>query len=239
MSNNFNTSTDGVDIEVQVFLDTFMSQNDYAENFEVVQRGHRGDARILLYTEWGTYPKLDEAELKEVNEKLTLKKNLLEVVLDDTDVEHWYTKTEIRGMNKAELIEQVNLYYLDDMSLDEAMEWADDHSIFIKADGYEKMVSRGYSQGDYVEVLVPDECVNGGAEEMQKAIDNLLWDCPIVVSVTIDDELLEGYDLLNDSYRYERDEIVDNIKAIFIEHERCDYITETIGDLLPEHPEYN
>ena len=50
--NNFDRSSTGIDIEVSVYADSFISQSDWKDNFTVVVDGGNRGTSIYFYTEW-------------------------------------------------------------------------------------------------------------------------------------------------------------------------------------------
>ncbi|CAH7261431.1 conserved hypothetical protein [Vibrio chagasii] len=77
------------------------------------------------------------------------------------------------------------------------------------------LTSKGYSQGDVRTVIIPSEALESAglpatqesADQFQDEIDHLIWDTPIYCHIEVDGE---DYNLSNDvadPYKYEQDEI--------------------------------
>ena len=225
--NNFDRSSTGINIEVSVYADTFISQADWKDNFSEVAKG------IYFYTDWSQNVALDESELKSVDYKNTLKKSLLEWALLQDDW-NYYTKTELRSLNKDELI---GLFeeYMQYMDLEEAGDFASEQNVTLILDGYEIISTRGYSQGDYAEIVIPN-----GLEGIQQTIDHLFWDAPISYSIEVGDDADVGYvvsEAVECLYEYDADVVMDILRKHFYEDKDRDYILDTIEQLLPEYAE--
>ena len=81
----------------------------------------------------------------------------------------------------------------------------DDSEIMDKIPaGYTVHRSVGYCQGDIVYVIYK------GTESMQmnQCIDSILWDVPVYIEIRVGNEVLANGDLLNDSYKYSKEEVI-------------------------------
>ncbi len=218
MSNNYNMSDTGISVEVDVFGDCSISSSDFTENFEAYEKD------VYFYTEWGQY---EPKNVKEIIYKQTLKRDLVEFFLEDEDTLYSWTKTEIRAMSKDTLIDLAN-EVLDEMGLEEADVFAGSHGWTIELDNYEWVTTRGYSQGDYAQVLVLTELMD---ENISGTIDNLFWDTPITAKVDLNGE--EFFLELKDCYHYDRDEAIKAVEEMFTPEQGA-----VIVGLLPDVAEY-
>ena len=236
--NNFDKSSTGIDIEVSVYADGFISQTDWSDNFKEVVGGNGGTTGIYFYTDWGQNEALEEGELKAVDSKNTLKKSLLDWALNEDDW-NYYTKTDLRAMCKDELIELFE-DYLAYMDLEEANDYASEQNVTLILDSYEIISTRGYSQGDYAEVVISNELADDAAT--QEAINHLFWDAPISYQISVDDDEDIGYvvdENVDCLYDYDADEVMEILTKHFKDHKDKDYILETIKEMLPEYPTYS
>lgn len=87
-------------------------------------------------------------------------------------------------------------------------------------------VSRGYSQGDAVIIVSINEPVSHGY------INNLFWDCPISIYLSVNDNDELGHVLLNDCYEYDQDKVAENVKKLDL----TEYAKTWIIDNLPAEP---
>ena len=228
--NNFNCNKEGIDIELNVSYDTFISQSDWTENFnEVVSTGHRTSG-IYQYTEWGNIKKMDSSDYLAIH-KDVLKRDLLTVALD-VDW-NWYTKTEIRAMKKEELVDLIqDDVILNDYDFKEAIEWASDNNIMLVIDDYEIISTRGHSQGDYAEVIV----LNGDVDLVKDDIDHFFWDAPISARGVVNGEEFYIDEHMENIYEWDKDEAM-GIVATKFDFDK-DVIT-AICEMLPESPSYD
>ena len=197
------------------------------------------EVRVFTSTQSGSQNvALEEGELKAVDYKNTLKKSLLEWALFQDDW-NYYTKTELRSLNKDELIELFE-DYMQYMDLEEASDFASEQNVTLIIDGYEIMSTRGYSQGDYAEVIISNEMA--GVKGIQQMIDHFFWDAPISYQITVGDDEDVGYvvdEAVKCMYEYDADEVMDILRKHFYEDKDRDYILDTIEKLLPEYAEYS
>ena len=105
---------------------------------------------------------------------------------------------------------QASIYYFNDSDseippeIEELLD-LDDSEIMDKIPaGYTVHRSVGYCQGDIVYVIYK------GTESMQmnQCIDSILWDVPVFIEIRVGNEVLTNWDLLNDSYKYSKEEVI-------------------------------
>ena len=105
---------------------------------------------------------------------------------------------------------QTDIFYFDDSNSElprkiEKLSDLDDSEIMDKIPaGYTVHRSVGYCQGDIVYVIYK------GTESMQmnQCIDSILWDVPVYIEIRVGNEVLTNGDLLNDSYKYSKEEVI-------------------------------
>ena len=105
---------------------------------------------------------------------------------------------------------QTDIFYFDDSNSElprkiEKLSDLDDSEIMDKIPaGYTVHRSVGYCQGDIVYVIYK------GTESMQmnQCIDSILWDVPVYIEIRVGNEVLTNGDLLNDTYKYSKDEVI-------------------------------
>lgn len=103
---------------------------------------------------------------------------------------------------------------------------------FDNTKNYNKYISKGYSQGDIIKVLIPQE-LDSTKTSLREQIDNILWDSPIYLRITINEKEIEGCDLLEDEYKYNKNSVIEKLKTIITGDELKEVVL-----LLPENPEY-
>ena len=105
---------------------------------------------------------------------------------------------------------QTDIFYFDDSNSElprkiEKLSDLDDSEIMDKIPaGYTVHRSVGYCQGDIVYVIYK------GTESMQmnQRIDSILWDVPVYIEIRVGNEVLTNGDLLEDSYKYSKEEVI-------------------------------
>ena len=105
---------------------------------------------------------------------------------------------------------QTDIFYFNDSNSElprkiEKLSDLDDSEIMDKIPaGYTVHRSVGYCQGDIVYVIYK------GTESMQmnQCIDSILWDVPVYIEIRVGNEVLTNGDLLNDSYKYSKEEVI-------------------------------
>ena len=105
---------------------------------------------------------------------------------------------------------QASIYYFNGSDSEippeiEELRDMDDSEIMDKIPaGYTVHRSVGYCQGDIVYVIYK------GTESMQmnQCIDSILWDVPVYIEIRVGNEVLTNGDLLEDSYKYSKEEVI-------------------------------
>ena len=178
-NNNFNQSSSGINITYGVEVDYSSSQYIFDENFKFLKD------ELVIYTDWsnlsGEYSVEDDYIIEDTKyNRVILKKLLVD--------EKYYNFSELTN-NFDELIELVFNINVDEDDLKDLFRYYN-----IKyTSNYTKLVSRGYNQGDYMEVLVNTKefkkiiGVEFDKNLYQKIFDSKLWDAPLSVWVDIND----------------------------------------------------
>lgn len=228
--NNFDKSSTGIDIELNISYDTFMSQIDWNESFnEVVSSGYRTSG-IYQYTEYGDIEKMNEGDYKAIHPQ-TLRRDILNWILEYDDWNYW-SRTELRAMKKDELIELIQDNVLNEYDLEEAQEEANNRNVMIVLDDYEVIKTRGYSQGDYAEVIIPNKYVG----DVEKHIDHLFWDAPISARGEVNGEDFYIDEHMKDRYEWDIDEAK---KIVATKFDFDQDVIDAICEMLPESPSYD
>ena len=103
-------------------------------------------------------------------------------------------------------------------------------------DGYEMSLSRGHSQGDATWVIHEEGNLN------KEAIDNILWDTPLYMSLEVDgnafDELSSFYD--PGDYEWDRKKFIEACRKVVEDNEIewTDELAQTIEEKTPLEPAY-
>lgn len=188
MINNFDMSSSGVNIELDIFYDRDMSQIYFDDliygcyHQTIIFRSNRGELDYIVFFE------------------------------DPDNLINKYNNRTIRE------------HYTD---IYNNMEWHD-----IPYD----YISRGYNQGDAIKIIYHD--IDEDERINHETIDNIIWDSPISVIIEIDG--VELYDIEYDEYNYNPDEIIKSIinHPEIINRDDRDYINTWLIDNMPENLEY-
>ena len=234
--NNFDKSSSGTDIEFSVGRDTFLSGEDWKENFNTLIESSYYKNALHQYIDCGNEEKISIGDLRAIDEKNTLKRDLLAYAL--TVDWNYYSKTEIRAMNKDRLIELIEsdeeISYMD---LGEVESWASDNNFGLELDNYTIIETKGYSQGDFAEVAVHDKFIE--EDWLRKHIDHLFWDAPVYYLLRVNGEDYYIDEYIKDNYEYTAKEVYEICEKLFVDHKDKKYILEFIADNSPEYAEYD
>lgn len=255
--NNHDTSTSGVNLDLSCSYDTFMSQQNWNESFTNISRqgGSLIEPRffnvdIYQFVDCGNFKEKSIFDLDNYSDKT--KHSIKLLLLDKVYVSVEGAREAARDMfDKSysqltvnELLELLN----EEM---ESQYCSSDYIDFYReyfTPKYETITIRGYSQGDYAEVIFFHEDMKeykykdeaSFISKMSDYFTHLFYDAPVYCRLTIDNEEDDPIFLdeaLTDSYEWDRDLVLQYAKDN-IEHEKKAYILEWLDDNLPEYPNY-
>lgn len=255
--NNFDQSSKGVNLELSAFYDCDLSRIYFEESFHVLQYASYSQNSILVF---GKHlidvSDFDLEDLKNWNfEKL----NTSEIFVEYYNYHYDHNFSLATYSTIKDLIEELDQYYdvkpIKDCDQETLLKSIlnhihfEDRTEFLEKIFDPKFVtieSRGYSQGDYSEIIIPEKVVNEFSDQtletiggfLQSEIDHLLWDAPIYCRLDIDGEEFYFDEYLTDSYDYDKDQML----AIFKDHyagENKTLIMEWLSDNLPSELEYS
>ena len=152
---------------------------DFDENFKVIEEPAYRTHGLYFYTGFGNEEFMDMDDLKSIDPETTLKHDLLEYALS-VDW-NYYTKTEVRSMNKDELIEliQGNSDF-DYMDLHEVEKEMSEANIGIMLDKYD--IEKSYGYNDVMQYVIKTEY---NTPETRKYIDNICWNSRIFGTINV------------------------------------------------------
>lgn len=105
---------------------------------------------------------------------------------------------------------QADIYYFNDSDPElppeiKELRDMDDSEIMDKIpEGYTVHRSVGYNQGDIAYVIYKEP----ESMQMNQYIDSILWDVPVYIEIRVGNEVLTNGDLLNDTYKYSKEEVI-------------------------------
>ena len=236
--NNFDQSSTGLNIELSAFLDTDLSYIYFQEAFFTIKEGRKD---FLVYC---------EGNFSDFEKEYTFTKEALKHAWNEYNnipaKRAIYGFSDKMGFIYSKATKQ-NIIDFIKAELYEEYEWQN----FCEAAGFKAnfdiVVSRGYCQGDYKEVIVPHklwECIGvkkplDVQANLGQHIDNLLWDCPIYCRFTVNDEEFYIDQDLKDSYDWDKNEALEVaqrlIKDSFTSEEQkiiMDFLRDNLKDCL-------
>lgn len=208
--NNFDQSSTGLNITVSAFRDTDLSRFYFEEAFFTIKEGNK---ESLVYCE-GNFSDFEK-------EYSFTKAELLAAYVDHmgdsysrSDFLNDFKTNTGYGYSKATKQDLIDFIKGE---LYEEYEW---HAFCDKAGfkaNFDIVVSRGYSQGDYKEVIVPHkfwECVGipkplDCTSNLGGHIDNLLWDCPVYCRFEVNEDEFFIDESLKNSYSWDKAEALE------------------------------
>ena len=235
--NNFDESSSGINIEAFVYYDNEQSQRNFNDNF----------TNIVGDTYWyKTYDGIPKPECFE--DLFTIEPPELQASLDILNEQFYYNNDLTEDdFDKDRAWEEVmgNFSFPNDLS--DFVEMLESYDI-KHTKSFERTTSRGPCQGDYVEIFIPLQIrENYGladnvdlVDNVQEDINHFLWDSPLVVRVTVNDE--EYYsELFDGGYdEYDMDEFIEEILNYFVNDELdMELLQSELEGLLPTEPNYN
>lgn len=237
--NNFDCSSSGINLEFSCFRDNDLSRLYFEEAF--IRDGDQ-----LIYT---------EGNFSEWEKEYTFTLEELKSALIDQLVGQFYALDELKAdvkdhtgeswskVKKQELVD----YLIDDYFSPQC--WLE----FCQKAGFNPnfdiVISRGYCQGDYKEVIIPHkfwECIGVKKPECVQSnlgdtIANLLWDSPIYCRLTINDEEYFIDQDMADCYNWDKSEalvIAEKQLGDDFTAEQKAYIMAWLVKNLPDCPDY-
>lgn len=231
--NNFTQAPEGQpDIEFVGFQDLSISQHMFSENFEILQFSGYRSSTIAYYIDHGNVPGADDIKFTVKGDKAA-KVSYLEgnTIFDESEIETWSEDdidSEIISLSECNLLNWIT----DSIENIDGLE-------FVPSKNLIKLVTRGYSQGDYAEVYYcPDDLEKawGNApdqSELQTTFDNLFWDAPYYACMTINGEEYNLFDM-PDYNEYEWD--ADKFAAYVSKESGIDIAI--LEPLIPQNLEY-
>lgn len=222
--NNLDTSSSGENISLDVYYDTDLTRI-YYEDFINGADGNK------VYT-------------------ISDNREILAYLIGDYE-KPYYKKAELTKMKKAELFElwlSYELGYNDKLTKADYISdllsttIAQHYDFIFNENNWNNVsdyftnpyfISRGYSQGDAVYIIDVD--ADYDVLTQSESTNHILWDTPIRINLSVNDDDELGYELLDNCYDYEKDKVIENINKLEI----SDYAKTWINEHLPDQPFYS
>lgn len=247
--NNFDQSSSGLNLELSCYYDNDLSRMWFEETFHVLQYSGYRQNSILVYG--NNFQDVSNFSLSDIdNYQVESNKQLLKAFIN-----YVYTKPTYTDIK--ELLLEIDVCISDDIkTLWDAIEtyiYDDSGCIEFLQDNFKQkyiiVTSRGYSQGDYSEVIIPESIISEFKDQtletignyLQDEIDHLLWDAPIYCRLEIDGNEFYFDDKIEDVYSYDKDAMIEIFATNTPENltlDQIEYIVNWLTENLPENPDY-
>ncbi len=222
MTNNYTVNGNGktsIELDCNYFGDNY----DFSENFHSIKDD------LLLYINFGNYNFNDFSKndlwIIEKGKEEEARKFIFKETVGNFDKEVY--KKELAKMNRTELKEELINELVDYFDLE-------DLGFTAKNPDFKTIESRGYSQGDYREIIIPEKALleiwgseKIDYENLKKELNNYLWDSPVCGTLAIDNDRIELCDILSSVYNLD----VDDIKREILEYTKKKYNKKQNKDL--------
>lgn len=220
--NNYDMSSKGDNIELDVCYDSGLSSMYYREFINAadgnqvykIESRREGLAYLIGDSDKPYYKKSQLAKMK--------KAGLIELWLA---YEYGYNEY---GYSKAELIAD-----LENVTTKNYYDFIFKQNNWLSIKDYIThgyFISRGYSQGDSVYII--DVGADYDVLARRSSINHILWDTPLSLRLSVNDDDELGYDLIDDQYQYDKDSVIENVKKLGI----SDYAKSWVSENLPNEP---
>lgn len=266
--NNYDQSSSGVNLELNISYDIDRARREFEESFHVLQcSGYRTNS-VLVFNQYGNFDVSDFefTDLDNYNYKKLTTKEIFKALYNSqypTGIDDYLKRFDLESIKSLlRDLEVENLNSIDQRELLESIEiyfyCDEDYTEFLQNTfecNYITLVSRGYCQGDYSEIIIPkiildnfiEGCENMNTSEqvgeaLQETIDHLLWDQPIYarLEIEINGNIQEFYfdEYIKDPYNYCEDELLSIFDKQYQGKEK-EYINSWLVDNLPTQPDCN
>lgn len=254
--NNFDQSSSGVNLELNISFDADRARREFEESFNILQCSSYRQHSVVVFNQFGNFDVTDftltDLENYKIEELTT--KQIFKAFYNyqyPTNIDHDLKCSDFECIK--ELLQNLQIENLNTLDQSEILEAIEtdlycDNSFqeFLKDTftcNYLIMESRGYSQGDYSQIIIPAqvlESYKGQTLEqiennLQDVIDHLLWDQPLYARLTIDEEEFYIDEHLKDEYQYDQDEIK-QVLTDHLVHDQKEFIINWVVDNMPDHP---
>lgn len=233
--NNFDKSSTGVDIEFTGCYDLDRYRWLFDESLEVLRHSGYREFSILYYKDCGNVGGDDDVEFELKGTKSQLSDYLVDYFGQES-------KSGYMRWSKDELYNDVYNHIYDEMNLKDYRECNKElHEYGLEIVPTKELVwldSRGYSQGDYAEVVYcPSDLKESWGicpeeSKIQKEINNLLWDSPISATLTVNGNEYY-YDEHFDWYEWQREKFIEYVAK------DANVDKELLEAIVPENLKYN
>ena len=240
---NFDQSSSGVNIELSCFRDNDLSRFWFNETFHALQYSSYGQNSVLVYG----MNLLDVSDFDLTDHENYHINNSKALILACLKTDNLTGYEEIRDClnyigTSSDTIADLMLGIENYLGSESMQKFLQDNF----KPKFATVVSRGYCQGDYSEIIIPEKIVSEFTDQtldtigdyLQEEIDHLLWDSPIYCRVQVDEEEIDLYEDCKDLYEWDKDQVLNNLKGLDLDSKKKEILTSFLRANLPENPDY-
>ncbi|WP_419833705.1 hypothetical protein [Endozoicomonas atrinae] len=245
--NNFDMSSTGLNIELTCFYDCARAQYDFSESFTYIKQ-----YKQHVFSHYGNVDVSNFEKTFKVN--CTARELFIRYHQFANNSDPRYLRDLIRELNSYDDIQPIR-HCTKEVMLNAIRNHCYDHQGYVEfmekhfEPDYFELETRGYSQGDYARVIIPNEVLTtcgldlteANADSFQQEIDHLFWDAPLFFRVTIDGNEFDFVEYLGE-YDYDKSKALDVAdKHLLSDYPKPmqRYLRKFLEDNLPEQPTYS
>ena len=243
---NFDQSSNGLNLELSCEWDTDLSRFWFDETFKVLQHsGYRQNSVLVYGKNMIDVNSFDLSDHENYNIKDS--KALILACLKEENLTGY---EEIRDClnyigTSSDTLSDLMLGITEYLGYESIQDFLQEHfdPLFVT------VKSRGYSQGDYSEIIIPQAVVNEFTDQtletigefLQDEIDHLLWDAPLYCRITVGGEEYNLTENIKDLYNYDQNGLVESFKGFEtdLSEEQKQIVLDFLNENLPDTPDYN
>lgn len=243
---NFDQSSNGLNLELSCEWDTDLARFWFDETFKILQHSSYRQHSVLVYGK--NMIDVDGFDLSD-HENYNIKdsKSLILACLKENNLTCY---GEIRDClnyigTSSDTLSDLMLGITEYLGNGNIEDFLQEHfdPLFVTVE------SRGYSQGDYSKIIIPQTIVNEFTNQtletigefLQDEIDHLLWDAPLYCCLIIDGEDYRLTENIKDLYNYDQGVLITSFKGLKTElsEEQTQIVIDFLEENLPDTPDYN
>lgn len=208
LKNNYNKNANGISIEIAACYDSNMSQGIFDDTMQILSN-KRNKTSLLYFNNYNGESKKSIADFITTTDKSL---QYVKKQYDHNDLD------ELQDCDRLEILRAIINNEIDDFLLNEK---------------FVCMTSRGYSQGDYSQVIYEKQTDAEGDRAIKTLINHICWDAPVYFRIEIDGD--DFYPPLSDEYEYNKEEI---INAIIENFPLLPELREELATMMPDTIDY-
>lgn len=246
-TNNYDMSSSGLNIELTCFRDCALAQSEFSDSFTYIKQ-----YKQYVFSHYGNVDVSNFEKTFKVN--CTARGLFIRYHQFANNSDPRYLRDLIRELAQYDDIQPIR-HCTKEVMLNAIRNHCYDHQVYIEflskhfEPDYFEVVTRGYSQGDYARVIIPNsvltECgmdiTEDNADKFEPDIHHLFWDAPLYCRITLDGDEHDLTEYLPNLYDYDKEDFIKLIDEKLLKtypKPMQRYIKRFLEENLPEYPEY-